>query len=133
MITLPRRLLEEILSHARREAPKEVCGWLAGRGERILKVLPVPNAAKDPHLRFRMDPEAQLRTMHEIDDGGMEIVGTYHSHPKTSPIPSPHDRELALYPEAAHLIVSLAVPEPQVRCYRIAPEKTVEIGLLLDP
>ena len=119
MIVIPKELLEKIIEHARMEAPREVCGWLAGEGNEVRGVYPVPNVAEDPEIGFRMDPELQLSTMREIRDLGLKLTGTYHSHPRTPPAPSVRDRGLAAYPEAVHLIVSLAAPEPEVRCYRI--------------
>ena len=119
MIVIPKELLEKIIEHAQRAAPREVCGWLAGEGNEVGGVYPVPNVAEDPEIGFRMDPEIQLSTMREIRDLGLKLTGTYHSHPRTLPAPSVRDRGLAAYPEAVHLIVSLAAPEPEVRCYRI--------------
>ena len=119
MIELPKGLLEAAISHAKDRAPEEVCGWLAGKGNRVQKIYPVPNAAEDPGSRFSMEPETQLATMRQIRESGLELIGTYHSHPKTPPRPSVRDRDLALYPDAAHLIISLATPEPEVRCWRI--------------
>lgn len=95
----------------------------------ISKVCPVPNAAPDARVAFRMDPEAQLSTMRELRDGGLEITGTYHSHPRTAAVPSGLDAQLSAYPEAAHAIVSLAHWEPEIRCYRITEEGTSRIPL----
>lgn len=119
MIELPRDLLQKIISHARSKAPEEVCGWLAGRGNKVLEIYPVPNVARNPSSRFRMQPEAQLVAMREIRKRGLDLTGTYHSHPASLPYPSPSDRYLALYPHSVHLIVSLVVPEPEARCWRI--------------
>jgi desampylase len=119
VIELPKGLLEAAISHAKDGAPEEVCGWLAGKENRVQKIYPVPNAAEDPGSRFSMEPEAQLTVMRQIRERGLELTGTYHSHPKTPPHPSVRDWDLALYPDAAHLIISLATPEPEVRCWRI--------------
>lgn len=128
MIEIPKELLEAIVAHARSEAPNEVCGWLAGEGNEVRRIYPVPNVAEDPQVGFRMDPEVQLSTMREIRGLGLELTGTYHSHPRTPALPSARDVGLAAYPEAVHLIVSLAAPEPEVRCYRIEePLNTVEL------
>lgn len=119
MIELPANLLASLVAQAQREAPDEACGWLAGRAGRVERMYPVPNAAENRRSRFVMDPDAQLRSMREIRESGLELTGTYHSHPATSPLPSTRDRQLALYPDCAHLIVSLAAREPEVLCYRI--------------
>ena len=138
MIAIPKELLETVVAHARRKAPNEACGWLAGERNEIRRVYPVPNVAEDPRVEFRMDPEMQLSTMREIRESGLELTGTYHSHPRTPAAPSARDRELAAYPDAVHLIISLATPEPEVRCYRVeepfdAVELTVRPLVQLHP
>jgi proteasome lid subunit RPN8/RPN11 len=112
MIEIPKELLDAIVAHARRETPNEVCGWLAGEGDEIRRVYPVPNVAGDPQVGCRMDPEIQLSTVREIRDLGLELTGIYHSYPRTPAVPSVRDGELA-YPEAVHFIVSLAAPSPR--------------------
>ncbi|MDQ3507791.1 MAG: M67 family metallopeptidase [Actinomycetota bacterium] len=128
-------MLEEIFAHANRESPNEACGWLAGRngameeseGARlhaarreilVQKTYPVPNASEHPGTRFVMEPESQISAMREIRNSGLEIVGTYHSHPKSPAHPSESDLELALYPDIVHLIVSLT--DGEARWWRIS-------------
>ena len=125
MIELPRSLLREIISHAREKAPEEVCGWLAGKDGRVLKIYPVPNVAGNRRSHFRMDPEAQFAAMREIRERRLDLTGTYHSHPASPPYPSSKDLELALYPRCVHLIVSLAPLEPQIRCWSITPKRPI--------
>lgn len=132
MIWLPANLLAAMVSHARREVPREVCGWLAGKDGRITRVFPVPNVAEDPMTRFLMEPVAQVRVMRRVAAMGLDLVGTYHSHPRTSATPSARDRQLAAYPEIAHLILSLSNPEPEIGCYRIAPEGSRALDLVLE-
>lgn len=122
MIELPEELLSELLLYARKGSPREVCGWLAGKNGEVTQVFPVPNVAEDPLTRFLMYPEAQLNAMREIAATDLHLMGTYHSHPRTSAAPSIRDMELAAYPDLVHIILSLAAPEPEVRCYRIATE-----------
>lgn len=122
MIELPKEVLSELTAYAREGSPREVCGWLAGKNGKVTQVFPVPNVAEDPLTRFLMSPEAQLHAMREIAATGLGLVGTYHSHPRTSAAPSIRDMELAAYPDLVHIILSLAAPEPEVRCYRIAAE-----------
>lgn len=107
------------MAHASREAPYEACGWLAGRDGKVERLYPVANVAADRRREFVMEPEAQLRSMREIQGDGLELTGTYHSHPTTPPRPSARDRLLALYPDSTHLIISLAGAEPEIRGYRI--------------
>ena len=121
MLVIPETLLDEIVALARDEAPGEVCGWLGGEGGRVLRVYPVPNVAEDPKSGFRMDPEAQLRAMREIREAGLDLTGTYHSHPRTPSEPSVRDLQLGLYPDCLHLIVSLAAGGPEFQAFRAPP------------
>ncbi len=132
MIELSGELLAALVSHAHHEAPYEACGWLAGKGAKVERICPVANVAGDRRRSFVMEPEAQLRSMREIRGSGLELVGTYHSHPITPPRPSVKDRLLALYPDSAHLIVSLAGAEPEVRCYRITEEGNHSVELCIS-
>lgn len=133
MIVILEDLLEAIIARARREAPDEVCGWLAGEGDEVKLAYPVPNVAEDPRVEFRMDPEVQLSTMREIRELGLDLTGIYHSHPRTPAVPSARDRGFAAYPEAVHLIVSLAASEPEVRCYRIQEKEFSAVELTVRP
>lgn len=105
---------------------------MAGRDNRITHVFPVPNAAEDPLTRFLMEPVRQVRTMREVAEMGLDLVGTYHSHPRTPATPSTRDMELAAYPEISHLILSLSNPEPEFGCYRIAPEEFQGLNLVIE-
>ena len=131
MIQIPERLLDEVVAHSRRELPYEACGWLAGRAGRVERTYPVANAAENRRSAFVMDPEAQLRTMRDIREAGLELTGTYHSHPRTAPYPSLTDWQLARYPDSAHLIVSLAGAYPEVRCYRLFEDGEVPMDLFV--
>ncbi len=93
----------------------------------VERVYPVPNAAEGPTSRFVMEPESQIAAMREIRLSGLEVVGTYHSHPGSAARPSEKDRELGLYPELAHLIVSLAEFQPTFRCWRISEDGVFEV------
>src|SRR4051812_8547529 len=108
MLVLPDKLIDEIIVHAEEGAPQEVCGWLAGKGNRVVRAYPIPNAAENPEHEFTMEPEAQIRAMRDIREAGLDLAATYHSHPRTRAILSARDLSLAAYPDSFHVIVSLA-------------------------
>lgn len=125
-------LIQELSAHAKRGNPEEVCGWLAGKGNRVIRAYPVPNAANDPRRGFRMEPEAQLGAMREIRESGLDLTATYHSHPRTPAEPSARDLALAAYPDSFHVIVSLAGGRPEVRCHRINGDGCRSVTLLIE-
>jgi len=66
--------------HVSEESPLEACGLLAGTGNRVVRVLPLNNAAQSP-IRFRIEPQAQFDAFQWMDANRLDLVGIYHSHP----------------------------------------------------
>jgi [CysO sulfur-carrier protein]-S-L-cysteine hydrolase len=115
---ISRALLDEILAHARAEAPNECCGMIAAEDGRALEVFPAVNAAASP-LRYEIDPQDQYRIEMAIEHSGRDLGAIYHSHTRSDPYPSQTDVNLAFHPHAVYVIVGLAGSEPDVRAYRI--------------
>jgi [CysO sulfur-carrier protein]-S-L-cysteine hydrolase len=119
-LRIPRQLRDEIVAHARAEAPNECCGMIAARDGRAVAVHRTRNIHASP-LRFEMDPGEQLRVLDAIEEAGLELGAIYHSHTRTEPYPSPTDVNLARWwPEPLWVIVGLAGAEADVRAFRIA-------------
>jgi proteasome lid subunit RPN8/RPN11 len=111
--------LEEIVAHAREDAPDECCGLVAGRDGRSARVFRMTNAAHSP-LRFEVAPLEVMKTLEEIDEAGLEVGGLYHSHTRTAPYPSQTDLTYAeAWPGTPWIIVGLANGDAEVRTYRI--------------
>jgi [CysO sulfur-carrier protein]-S-L-cysteine hydrolase len=124
-------LYEQIIAHAREEAPNECCGMIAARDGDAVKVYPATNAAASP-LRYEIDGAEQYRIQMEIDDAGLELGAIYHSHTRTDPYPSQTDINLAFYPDALYLIVGLADPaQPELRGYTIKDGRVAEAELAI--
>ena len=71
-----------------------------------------------------------IRIMKEIDDKGWSLGAIYHSHTRSPAYPSQTDVNLAFYPEALYLIVSLADPAgPDLKAFRIVEGKIEEAEL----
>ena len=111
-------LIEEIIDHARAEAPNECCGMVATRDGEAVKVYAATNAAASP-LRYEIDGAEQYRIQMAIDDAGLDLGAIYHSHTRSEPVPSQTDINLAFYPDAEYIIVGLAGGEPDVRTFTI--------------
>lgn len=121
---LPAPLRDEMVEHARREAPRECCGMIAGRGERATRLIRCHNEHPSPEARYRI-ANADLPNVVRIEDAGEELVAIYHSHPRSEPYPSPTDRAEAHYPDSLYVLVSLRAEPPEMYAYRIAPDQAV--------
>ena len=71
-------LVEQMMSHAREESPRECCGLVVASGNKG-RLIRAKNLAGNPLVNFDLDPAAWL----ELVDGE-KVVGVYHSHPRTS-------------------------------------------------
>ena len=128
---ISRTLYDEIVEHARAEAPNECCGMIATRDGVAIRVHPAVNRAASP-LRYEIDGAEQYRIQMEIDDAGLDLGGIYHSHTRSDPYPSQTDINLAFYPDALYVIVGLAGEAPKVRAYTIRDGKVAEAELAVD-
>jgi proteasome lid subunit RPN8/RPN11 len=130
-VRISRPLYDEIVAHARAEAPNECCGMIASRDGEAVAVHRARNTAASP-LRYEMDGMEQYRIQTEIEDAGLELGAIYHSHTRSEPLPSQTDINLAFYPEALYVIVGVKDDEPDVRAWEIADgqvtQRDLEVG-----
>ncbi len=128
---IARDLYDEIVAHARAEAPNECCGLIASLDGSAVAVHRAVNQAASP-LRYEVDPGEQYRIMMAIEDAGQELGAIYHSHTRSAPYPSQTDINLAFHPEALYVIVGLAAPEEaDVRAYSIRHAEVSEVELVV--
>jgi [CysO sulfur-carrier protein]-S-L-cysteine hydrolase len=127
-VRISRALLDEIVEHARAEAPNECCGMIATQDGVAVAVHRARNAAASP-LRYEMDGMEQYKIQTEIEDGGYELGAIYHSHTRSDPEPSQTDINLAFYPDALYVIVGVKGEEPDVRAWRIVDGAVSEAAL----
>lgn len=127
--SVARQALED---EAARAAPKECCGVLGGREDRIIAVLPVVNVASNGESHFELDPTGLVDARSALRRAALDVVGFYHSHPRTSPEPSSYDVANAWYPECVYVVIGLE-PRPAVRVFRIAEGRAAELELSVEP
>jgi [CysO sulfur-carrier protein]-S-L-cysteine hydrolase len=129
---LDRSTYDALVTHARSDFPFEVCGLLAAADGRVVKHYPIPNEARSMTF-YRMDAKSLLRAMNEMDDADWDLAAIYHSHTHTEAFPSATDVELAFYPDAVYLIVSLQdADEPVVRGFDIVDGTITERTIFVD-
>jgi [CysO sulfur-carrier protein]-S-L-cysteine hydrolase len=121
---------EQMRQHVMKTAPEEACGLLAGKGGASVGVFPVENALHSP-VRYRMDPEGQLKAMLAIEENGWEIAAIYHSHPGGPEGPSNTDIEEAAYPGVIHIIWFQSKDEWRCRSYSIEENTACEVEIRL--
>jgi proteasome lid subunit RPN8/RPN11 len=123
-----RELYDEILAHARADAPNECCGMIATRDGEAVKIYPAANAAASP-LRYEIDGAEQYRIQMAIDDAGLDLGAIYHSHTRSDPYPSQTDINLAFYPDSVYVIVGVAKDQAEVRAFEIRDGQVSEVEL----
>ena len=129
-IEITSAVLDALLLHARREAPRECCGLLVGAGSRIDEGAPMTNVEPGT-TRFRVDPGEHFTLIHRLRGTGRAILGAYHSHPAAPPVPSDSDLAEAFDAGFVYVIVSLLDGNrPATRAYRIRDGRARAVTLI---
>jgi proteasome lid subunit RPN8/RPN11 len=128
-LIVPQNKIGEMIRHVEERAPLEACGLLAGKNNRVEKVIPVRNQAQSP-VRFVMDPYQQLEAFEWIESQGFDLLGIFHSHPAGPETVSPTDIAEAAY-QVVHIIWSRPNGRWTGRGFWIENGQATEVDLLL--
>ena len=128
MIRISARVRQKIIEHARRDAPIEACGYLVGRRNSVIEFIPMRNSDNSPE-HYSFDPEEQFKVLKKVREQGLDVIGAYHSHPKTPARMSEEDIRLAYDTSISYVIVSLADIFVDIRSFRINNDKVKEVKL----
>ena len=129
---IARELIDEIVAHAREEAPNECCGLIGGADSHATRIFRAHNSEASP-FRYVVDPRDQIRIMGELESAGEELVAIYHSHTRSAAYPSQTDVNLAEgWPDPLYLICSLAAERPEVRAFAIRGGAIEEVELAVE-
>jgi proteasome lid subunit RPN8/RPN11 len=83
--------------------------------------------------RYRIDPADHFRLIKTLRGTGREIVGAYHSHPRSPARPSPTDLAESAGEGFLYVIVSLMSPDaPDVRGYVLGDDGPREVALVAE-
>ena len=126
MITISTAQLERILAHAAKAKPNECCGLISGRNNHARNTYPMQNVAQNPQQAYEASPEDLFAAQREMRERGEQLLGIYHSHPRSAePTPSQADVRLAYYPQAVYFIVGFDNDRPILRAFRISERDEV--------
>ena len=121
---------DELVAHARDEAPNECCGYMRAKDGVVEEVVRAVNERHSPY-GYELDHRS-LFAVNELDEAGFDVA-IYHSHPRSPAEPSQTDINLASYPHWTYLIVSLQNGNaPEVRGWRIADGRVREEPIVID-
>lgn len=111
-ITILQEHYETMIAHAISVLPEEACGLIAGvdRKDGVREIKKVILLENNDHSseHFSIDPVQQLQVLRKIRNEGLQLLGNWHSHPKTPSRPSEEDKRLANDANASYLILSMA-------------------------
>jgi len=114
---IPAETVADMLAHAREDAPRECCGLLIGKGECVVRSVRAKNLDAQ-HTRYFIDPKDHFKAIRDARAEGLDVIGAYHSHPSSAPIPSATDiAEANSGADFLYVIVSLIGDD--VRAYRM--------------
>ena len=126
MLTLAQSYIDEMIAHSREDDPNECCGIIAGKDGAATQLYRAKNAEASPY-RYNVDPKDLLRIYRDLESHDWDVFVIYHSHTHTEAYPSPTDKQLAAWPDAIYVIVSLEDEgKPVVRAFQIKDEKVSE-------
>ena len=143
---IPKPIYEQLLEHAREDAPNECCGLIGGRDGAATTLYRAANAEASP-LRYRIADQEVFDIRKEIEEKGEDLVAIYHSHTGSPAYPSQTDINLAFWewskdgateralawPGTIYLIASLAEGEEPLRGFDITEAaEVVEVELEIE-
>lgn len=121
---LRRDHMKEMYAHAREVQPEECCGLIGGASDVVRSIYRLRNVARDAMIAYEAAPEDLFDAQRCIRDRGEQLLGIYHSHPRTDePEPSETDVRMAYYPSAIYFIIGLQGKEPSLRAFSINEAK----------
>ena len=122
MIKLKKSDYETILAHAKKEAPIEACGLIAGHiegNDKVIEKVYILTNVDHAEEHFTLDPREQLAAIKDMRANGYEQLGNWHSHPVSPSRPSDEDKRLAYDSTASYMILSLMDDTPVLNSFHI--------------
>ncbi|MGR9050333.1 M67 family metallopeptidase [Halobacillus faecis] len=116
---IPENLYAQMIQQGSEALPFETCGLITGMNPTVIeKLWPLENEWKSVH-RFYVSKKVVAETIKKITTINHMVLGVYHSHPTTAPVPSFYDLKNHPDDEVKMLIISYKTSPPTIKCYSI--------------
>ncbi len=131
-VLVPQPVSDALRAHAQRDHPLECCGLLLGRGQDLHDAIAASNEVAST-TRYRIQPSDHFAAVRLARARGLDVVGAYHSHPRSSAVPSTTDLADA-HPDFLYVIIGAAdVASLELRGWWLVDGNFREIPLVPVP
>jgi [CysO sulfur-carrier protein]-S-L-cysteine hydrolase len=127
VLAIPADILSAMIAHCVMDAPLECCGILGGVAPMVSLFYPLANDERS-ETTYNADPRDLIRTVQDLRAREGEIVAIYHSHPRWPAVPSQTDLRANHYGDVPRIIISLLGETPEVRVWRLEPDRYEELN-----
>lgn len=94
-IIISRQQQQQLLAWAKQAGDHECCGLLLGTEGKVERLELTANIARETKHSFEIAPSALIAAEKQARQGGLHILGYFHSHPNGIAQPSIRDAEMA--------------------------------------
>ncbi|KIL38566.1 hypothetical protein SD70_25470 [Gordoniibacillus kamchatkensis] len=137
-VTMCRELRQRLSDYCLSVYPLEACGFVTGDYIRETDELiaddfiPIRNDSGSPERHFEMNRSELAKLL--ASQPYQRLLGIFHSHPRTAPIPSAADLQTSWYSLPSYWIVSLQdADHPTLAVYRLARQSDGTLAPKLLP
>ncbi len=103
---IDKKVIDEIIEQAQKDAPNESCGYLLGNNDVVTENYWMENTDHSSE-HFSFSPKDQFAALRYAREHGLQILANWHSHPASPSRPSAEDLRLANDPTIRYAILSL--------------------------
>ncbi len=126
-VAISEDVYEQMVDHARREAPLEACAMLLGTEGRIDEYRAMTNT-DESEVHFQFDPKEQHEVMMEARESERDILGVFHSHPSPESEAYPSEEDLSWgWSQYVYFILNFQPDDVILRAFRIEDDEVVEL------
>ncbi len=105
-LRLSRQHVMQLLLWSKESHPLECCGLILGQGDAVWEIILTQNVADNPERSFEIEPSALIAAEKNARNGGLNILGYFHSHPNGVCQPSKEDAKQAAYDDRLWVILT---------------------------